>query len=368
MIKEGKIGVQETIFLVVIALSNRIFFTAPAVVARAVGTGSWYMALISNAVAIAFFSLIVLLLKRFPGKNLLEIFPMVFGRVIGFCVSAVYAISFIVAGGVLIREFVDMLKIYVFPRTPISVLTGSLIVVIMAAAFLGLETIARTAKLVGYALLIGFILILVLAAQHYNPDNLYPLFGYGLDRTIIEGISRSSAFSEIIVVAIFAGSLHGIHHIKKIGYISLVLAGVIVSVTFLCLELVFPYYSFQELTSPLFEIVKIINYGIFIQRLESIFLLLWVVATVISGSTVFYSSVSCFCKTFRLQDARPVVIPLAILMYAVVMIPTDLIDVVEIYIEALRIYPIFLFYFVPLIALLVSVLRKKKGESRVAPS
>lgn len=361
MINEGKIGVQEAICLVVLSTGNRIFFTAPSVVAQATGNAGWYMAIISCAVTMLAFTFIYLLLKRFPGKDLLQVFRISFGGFFGTLIGVVYAGSFLTASGILLREFYEMLKSYVYPNTPISVLNATMVIAVSIIVFLGLESIARAGKLVAIISSFSYVSLLLLASQNYRLCNLFPFFGYGLGNTIMEGLTRSSAFSEVIILAVFAGSLQGPQHIKKAGFLSILLSGLVISSGLFCLTLVFTYYALQQQTAPLYELAILINYGDFLQRLDPAFLFLWVIITVISSSVVFYCAVSCFCKSFRLSDKRPVILPMAILLFAVTMIPSDLPSVVHDYIELLRIFPVFLFYILPLITLITAVLRHKKG-------
>ena len=59
------------------------FFTSPSALTNYVGTASWYMTLISDLTAIIGFAFLYLLLKRFPGKDIVEIFNVSFGKLIG---------------------------------------------------------------------------------------------------------------------------------------------------------------------------------------------------------------------------------------------------------------------------------------------
>lgn len=361
MIKEGKIGVQEAICLFTITMSNQIFFTAPTVVAQHVGTAGWYMTLVSNIVSIIAFTLIYLLLKRFPGKGMIEIFYNTLGKKLGFVFSFIYATSCLVAPAILMREFGDVSKVFILPLAPISIITGAIVISAVIAAFLGLESIARIAKLAAYICLAGYISVLVLSRNESDFSNLNPIWGYGLDKTIVEGITRSSVFSEIILVAVFAGSLQGIEHVKKVGYFTLILSGLIMSAGILCMTLTFPYPVIQEMTSPMYNLTRIIRYGAFVQRLDPLFIFLWEITTVISISILFYTSVSIFCRIFKLQDKRPLIIPLAVILFTTTMTITDITSVVETYVEILRFFAAGLFYVVPIIALVAAIIRKKKG-------
>lgn len=366
MIKEGKFGVNEAVCLVTMAICNKIFSTTPAYVTRTIGNTGWYMTLISCAVALVFFTFIYLLLKRFPGRNIVEIYDASLGRVVGFIFSFLLMGSFLLSVGIYTREFTDILKIYSLPFTPLSVIIGTLLSVAAIAAFLGLETIARVAKLAFYPALIGYLLILIFSSSYFEPFKLLPIFGYGLDKTVITGVLRGSAYDEVIILAVFAGSLQGIEHIKKAGFISLLLSGFIISIGLLCFALVFEYTSIQEVTIVAYVMTRKIEYGVFFQRMDPIFLLQWIITTAVYISILFYTTVSIYCKLFRLQDARPVVIPMAVLAFSIAVFPKDITSVISVYVQGIRNYGNITFFVMPVIALIIAVIRDKKGESKCA--
>jgi spore germination protein (amino acid permease) len=366
MIKEGKFGVNEAVCLVTIAICNKIFSTTPGSVTRTIGTTGWYMTLISCASALVFFIFIYLLLKRFPGKNIVEIYEASLGRIIGFIFSFLLMVSFLSGSGIYTSEYVSIMKIYIFPITPLSVLIGALIFAASVAAFLGLETIVRVAKLAAYSALFGYFLILIFSSQYFKLAHILPILGYGLDRTVITGILRGSAYAEVVILAVFAGSLQGIGYIKKAGLISMILSGFLLSLGLLCFSFVFTYTTTEEVTAPIYVMVRILRYGAFFQRLDPIFIFIWIITTIIYISILFYTAVSIYCKIFRLQDTRPVIIPMAVLAFTIAIFPKDFSSVVAEYVEGFRTYSNITFFVLPLIALIVAVIRKKKGENQCA--
>ena len=366
MIKEGKFGVYEAVCLVIIAICNKIFSTTPGYVTRTIGTTGWYMTLISCTTAIAFFALIYLLLKRFLGKNIVEIYDTSLGRVVGFVFSFLLMASFLLSVGIYAREFTEIMKTYALPATPPSVIIGTLIFTASVAVLLGLETIARVAKIALYPALLGYFLILVFSSEYFKLHNLFPILGYGLDKTVFTGILRASAYDEVTILAVFAGSLQGTAHIKKAGFTSLILSGFIISLGLLCFSLAFEYTSIQEITIVAYILTRGLKYGTFFQRMDPIFLLLWIITTTIYISILFYTTVSIYCKLFRLQDAKPVAIPMAVLAVSIAIIPKDFSSVLSVYVEGIRTYGNITFFIMPVIALIVAAIRKKKGESECA--
>ena len=366
MIKEGNFGYHEAISTLLITIVINVFFTSPAIVVEIVGNVGWYMTIISMLTAIFAFMFLYLLLKRFPNKNIMEISDVVLGK----WGSAVFLFLF---GGFLlwtasisIREFAEILKIYVLPRTHPSFITILFLITIVFFSYMGLETIVRFAKFIIYILGAGFILVIILSSQNFNFKNLFPILGYGLDNTLINGLLRSSLYGEIVLIGVIASSLQGYKEIKRIGLSTLFLAGLITSISLLVFTLVFPYTVGQEITSPMYEMAALINYGGFMQRMEPLFLFLWNFGSFVEIAFVFYATLMIYCHIFRIDDKRPVILPMVTTLYSLSLIPKSITEVTSGYVQTLRSWG-WVFYFIPpVFILIIAMIRKKKGESKNA--
>ncbi|MBK1812346.1 endospore germination permease [Clostridium sp. YIM B02505] len=359
MIKEGKIGVQEAITLIVIIISVKIYFVGPSMTVKALGTSTWYMTLISAATAIVGFTFIYILLKRFPDKDLVFAFEKSFGRLLGSIASIILSIMLLVNGAVLLREFSEVSKVYVIPETPLVFHIFTQIVVITIICFLGLETIARFSKHIGYFILLSFIGTIVFNYNHFDYHNLFPLLGYGIKPTVVFGLKESSFYGEVVILGVIAQSLQGTKHLKKIGFTSLIISGCLISAAYLSSTLIFRYSQAQEVTSLMYTMTRVIQLGFFFNRLDPIFIFSWSIGTLISVSTLFYTFLSTYCKAFRIQDMRPLIIPSAIILFALSMIPNNLMNLMS-FITILRQYGWVVFFALPFAALIIDIIRKKK--------
>ena len=104
---------------------------------------------------------------------------------------------------------------YVLPLSPPSYIMGLFLIGVIVVSIFGLETQARLARVVAPVLLIGLIIVLLLAAQNYEPHRLNPIFGYGLNRILLHGVLRNSVYAYPIIAAVIAKSLQGTEHIKR---------------------------------------------------------------------------------------------------------------------------------------------------------
>ncbi len=362
MIQEGKIGVREAVWLVTLAISAKVFFASPSMLVGLVGNTGWYMTLISALTALIGFMFIYLLLKRFPGKDIMEIFDITLGRFLGFTFSGILAFYLLFKAVTRVAEFNEVIKVYVFPLSPNWLIIGIYVVCVFTLCTLGLESIARFAKLLVYFMLAGFLAVLILNSQNYNPNYLYPILGYGLDKTLLHGVVRSSVYGEVILLAVFAQSLQGLKHIKKEGVIGILLSAVLISLSLLSYILTFPYYTARDITAPMYEMATLIDYGRFLQRVEPIFLFIWITGTLISTTIVVYSFIWIYCRIFRIQDKKPICIVGCILLYAVALMHKDLETILD-YVKWNRDYGAIIIFILPLVSLTAALIRKKGAKT-----
>lgn len=362
MIKEGKFGVRETVALIVISMSSKGLFSTTARVLSITATSAWFMTLISCASASVLFIFIYQLLKRFPGKNIIEIYYITLGRAIGFIFSFILAVAIIFCCGILVREFTAICNEYVFPNTPMPLISVVFILPVMIGSYLGIESIARYAKLTAYFALAAFLLMMLMVSPEFEFGNMWPAMGYGLGTTVWEGLKRTCTYSEIIFIAIIAGSMHGIKQIKKAAYASLVISALLLCACLLSSVLVLSYPVAQEQIAPVYMVSREINLGDFFKRLDPLFLYLWFSTSIITAAAEFYFGISVYCKTFRLQDRRPLILPAAVIVYIISFIPKDFTEVANA-LQFIRTNGIFVVFLMPAIALAASLLRKKRAAS-----
>ncbi len=359
MIKEGKIGVKEATWLIVITSTSKVFYTSPSMLANIVGNTGWYLTIISCAVAIFLFVFVIKLLKMFEGKDLVEVYNVSLGHFTGFIFSLITGLFLLFLSVVYITEFHEVIRVYVFPLSPDWYVIGIFVICVFILSLKGLEAIARLSKLIIYVLLAGFVVILLMGTQNYNINNLFPILGHGFDKTLLHGIIRSSAYGEVIVLAVFAKSMHNTANIKKVGINSLLISGLIVAISIFAFTLTFPYHTAKNITSPMYEMSTLIDYGRFIQRVEPVFLFIWVISSLISGSVLFYSFVRIYCTVFKIMDKRPIIITGSIILFSSSFLHKDITTVIFGSVQITRKYgsiPVFIF---PLIALIIASIREK---------
>ena len=361
MLKEGKFGLAEAISITTLLMITKIFYTSPVVVVKSVGTAAWYMTLVSFLTSLLLFYLVYSLMKRFPGENIIQIFELVLGKVVGKIFGLAFSIFILYYSAMNLREFLELLKAYVLPYTPPSLIFAGFIGVSMLLAYLGLEVIARVSYLSIYPVLIGLAILLAMASTYYNPDNIKPFFGYGLDKTIYNGVLRSSAYAEVLLLALAMNALKDVKTFMKAGFISLTIGAAVFSICLLLYIRAFGYQLGSENLSGMFQLSRIIYLSRFFQRVESIFLFIWILCSIVTVSTSFYMSIATYCKVFNIPSQKPLIYLFGVLLFIIAITPQNISEVIEVHMLVIRQYSGIGVYGGPILVLMISLLFGKKG-------
>ncbi len=249
-VRGGRIGFQETVCLVTLGISAKVFFTSPAMAAARVGTAGWYMTLFSAAVAAIGFLVICLLIRRFPDADIVHRFEQALGHPVGFVFSGLLAAGLFYIAATRLLGFTEVLRTYVYSYSPSCYVFSFALACVGVMSLLGLESLARFSKLIMYIMRVSLMAVLVLGSQSYRLYPLEPILGYGLLNTVKAGAVRSSAYAEVILLAVFAQSFHGLKFILREGLVSLLLSGAIIGSCILCFSMAFSYKVARKLPPP----------------------------------------------------------------------------------------------------------------------
>lgn len=361
MFDEGKVGVFEMICLMTITITAKIFFLSISQISELSGTSAWLQTIITGLTMLLIFFIIYKLMERFEGNNLLEIYDIVFGSIIAKIIFLSLVIYFIVYIAFILREFVDILKSISLPLTPISLTLISFILAMILICNKGFESLTRIASFFSLLLIIMFFSIIFIPVYAFNIHRLFPILGYGLDKTIINGITYTSSYAELIALPIFIKSFQGIKNFKKIGYWTIILSSLTFFIATFSYVLIMPYNVAPTNIAGLYTLARGISYGRFLQRFEALYIIAWVLSSLINLGFGLYFLSFVFAKTYKLPDYKPLIIPFSILIYTVAILPQNFSWISQIGIRFIRTYSVIPAFGLILLALILSLIRNKKG-------
>lgn len=360
MLKEGKIGVFEATCIVSIAITAKLFFASPRALAEVVGPAGRLMHIVAIPAALVGFLFIFLLMKRFPGQDLVSVFETVFGKIAGSLSIIILAATFLFNSVLFTREFSEAIKVYIYPFTPPSMIMIFFLIPVLLMVYLGFESLARTVASFIWIAAIALLSVFILAGPLYKIYNLFPLFDGEIGYIAITGLKRSSVYGDIVFLAVILNPLQGIGHFKKAGLMAVLFSGMFIFTGLLILGLAFPKTVASELTIPMLSLARVIEFGTFFQRFESVYIFVWSISAILAAGVNLYAFTSIYCKVFRIKDQKPLVLSLGVILFSIgILMPS--ITVIVSLIALFRDFSWAVYFGIPLLALFFAAARGKKG-------
>ncbi|HHV98660.1 MAG TPA: endospore germination permease [Clostridiaceae bacterium] len=357
-------GVWEAVTIMVILFCTQVFLDFPRTMVENAGNAGWILVIYVTIIVLLLFAIMSKLYSRFEGMDILDISEYLAGNVGRIIAGMVFLVYFVFILSVVLREYAENVKTVSLPTTPIVYIMCFFAISMIVGAYAGIEALVRTSAVSVPVIIVAYISILLGVSQYFDITNLFPILGTGAKDIFINGIPKISFFSAISVLFFIAPFVKTYKNFKSVGYISIIIAGIGLTLSSLVYMLVFPYPASLENVLPLYTLARLINYGRFFQRIETIFVVIWDTVAMLYLSTVLFLTVYVFKKTFKLVYYKPLIIPFTLIIVTVSLIPQSYMSVVELENRYFRrIIWTVSFAFITLI-MLAAILFKKRRKRR----
>jgi len=314
-IERGRISSSQAVALIATIVGPTAILTGVTPLIAQAKQDAWIGGLLLILYGIVIVWLAAGLTLRFPGKTLLEIVTLLLGRPARWLLGGLYTWWLLHVTAVIVREMGEFALSAMLPRTPIMVIMGSLLVVVVFAVRGGLEVIARATQFVFPLMPLLIMGIILLAFPDFQLENLLPLLQEGF-RPIVQGaFPLAGFFGEFVVAALaifpFVADRGGI---IASGILAVVLIGLFTILAAVSsIALLGPALAAQQ-TFPFVRVVRFVALAEFLERLDPMLILAWFFGIAIKVMIWFYALVLTAAHWLNLSDYRPLTFPFAVIV------------------------------------------------------
>lgn len=362
MIREGRFGVFEAVTLLLWPTLGKIYLSYSSGIIQENYSAAWIAVIIGCITASIWFLPLAGLLKRYPGEDFANIAESVAGPFFGKILTGVVVGFFFISTVLILRQIAETVIGTALPQIPLLAIIIPFTLVMLLPSYWGLETSARFAALATPFLLIGGIGLFFLQFKNMSLNNLAPLWGPGIKQLAINGFSCSSLLSELIFLGFLAPSIPKKKTIA-IGIYLIVSASILLTAAMLVTQTIFPPQVAAENTYPFYEISRSIYFGRFYQRVEFVFIFIWISIVLLSLAIRFYFTTIGLARIFRMPYHQPLIGMVALMVLAAALLFPNYNTVI--YLDNLirghwSWVPAFL---IPLIIYLTALILRKRGKT-----
>jgi len=316
------VGVSEAITVLFIFISAKVLLTHIILVLHAGMNAAWAIPILDTAVALLGVWLLVSLLDRYSGRDLVQIGEHLTGPYVNLLFSLFYLAVFLGGAGLALRAASERMVAGFLPDTPISVVAFSFLLGSTVVSYLGLEAVTRSARFLAGVLVVSALALAVLTVPMWQLHVFFPLWGAGPWKLLLGALANTGDFVQILLLGLIAPFLPA-SKIKHVGVWGVVIGGFFIFLFILLPLLIFTFPAASELTLPSFEVARIISIGRFGQRLEIVFMPIWVFGNLIFLAISLYAGAAVLTSLCRLNDVRPFVLAVAALVMTVAFVPQN---------------------------------------------
>jgi spore germination protein KB len=336
-------------------------FVIPSALATFAKSNAWISSLIGLLFGLLFVLLFVKISAVYPEKTFIEINKMVFGRWIGNLVSVLFLFPILLMSTGNLREIGDFFTTQVMIDTPLEVIHLFTLIAAIYVIRKGLEVISRTCEIFFPWTTLFLIILIIFLIPEIKIHNLNPNFAKGFGP--IFGATYSYIGIPFCQLAVFLMILPNVNNVAKarrsfflgvsIGSLGITL------ITTMCLG-VLGYDFTSRNMYPTYVLGKMISIGGFIERVEVLVAISWILTTFFKLLVNLYVLILGISQMLKLNDVKPLVFPLGffLMVYSLNNYP-NIVYFNDIIFEMWMPYAVTVFLLLPLFVLTAAFIKTK---------
>lgn len=319
----AKITSKEAIMMVLTVFVAHTIVSLPQNLIQNTKSATILNLIFVGILAILLAYIIYRLLKNFASLDIIDISKYLGGKMFQIIVGSLFIAYFMISSASLLREFCEGLRIAFFPMTSIIFIIFPFILGMFINNNLSFGSNAKTISIIFPIVLFSILFLFFANYKHFSFERMFPILGKGFVNTFITGIGNITAFGGISCLYFIPPYLKDPKKMKKICLTS-VIVGLIYFI--FCVSIILFMFSFfidADKVLPLYSAARYIEFGTFFQRLEAIFMLIWILEVSCYVIVANRFSMTIFQKMANLEDQKPLALIFPLIIFGISLIPKN---------------------------------------------
>ena len=365
MLEGGKISARQVILLVFSSRINILIAFLPILVAPPANQDVWLSVLVMAPINLIIAVPIYLLAKRFPNQTLYEYCQTIMGKA-GQVLGLLFVWFSLHTSALALSYFSNFFTTTIMPETPSLFFIITITLVSAYAVHHGIEVLGRFSEFIAPFIMLTIITIFLLLSKDIDFHELTPILEKGIYPTLLGGLFASSLMIETLGFGMILPFLNEQGKTKKVILFStLLLVPFILIITFAVL-MTFGSELAKTFVYPPYNAVRFVHVGDFLERIDAIYIGIWILGMFIRVSFSYYLAVLGVSQLFHLKDYKPLILPTGTIVVSLTtLINTNVVELREfVSYQVYTWYSLFFILFIPSLLLLTAKIRKKGERSR----
>jgi spore germination protein KB len=336
-----------------------IFTVTPAVFLAK--QDAWISLILASLICLFTTFVAVKLSLLHPEQTFVQYSQTILGKWLGKIILVPYFLMWVSVTGIILREYADFVYITLFSSTPIWI-----IVLIMLGAIVyvtysgGLRSIGRSSEIIGPISVLGCILIIIFSVKDWDWLRILPVYSNTGFLPLVKGsLIPASFLAESFMVVMLIAFMSKPQRAMISSLFGVAAASVAVLAMTLTVVMVFGPNLPSKFLYPLYSVVTYISVMDFIQNIDVLVVLLWIIGIFIKLSLYLFITSYGTAQLFRIKKWKHTIWWIAPIVFVISLLPrntTDTMNYARFWLAI--IFPVNLIG-IPLFMLIIGTIRKK---------
>ena len=318
-----KIGVLEAVCLILSFVVSHTVLSLPKALVDTTESSTLLNILFITSVALIFVYIVCKIMKFFPGMDILDISEFLGGKILKNIIGFIFILYFVISSCIFLRNFAECLEIVYYPSTDIIFIILFFIISIPITTKLAFNANLKANLIIIPIVLISIVFLFIVNIRSFSVQRIYPILGNGFYETFLSGITNIYAFSGIVLIYFLPPLLKEPNKLMKISITGTIISSIYLLFVVSLIIFIFPVFVELDEVLPLYTIATYVEFGSFFQRLESVFLLIWLIAFACYLSIVINFSLFTFKKITGIKDIKPMIYPFTFVALGIAILPKN---------------------------------------------
>lgn len=299
-----KICISEGIALIFVVMINQVLLGTAKNIVITTASSAWLNTIFIILIGLALVFIITKLFKKFTNFDIIDISEFVGGKVLKTIIGIISIAFFIFSAILILHHICDCLSIIYFSN--INVLFLQLIFLVGATfgAKKGFLAISKTNLIFTIFLIIPMLILWISLLFNMDFEHFFPILGYGFNNTFFGNATNIYAFSGLIYLFFIMPFLNNSNDFSKIGFISFIISSIYLLLTVISLLLTFPFSTITEELLSIYLLSRIVSIGYFVERVDVLYVFLWILSSFSYLSTLIYFTCNNFKKITNIKNSN----------------------------------------------------------------
>lgn len=319
-----KIGKIEAVCLMLIIVVNEMIINVPNMIILNTKTGSTLNMIFVSILAVVFTYTVCKLFKPFYGKDILDVAEYVGGKTLKIILGILCVLFFVFLSSINLRYFANSLKVIYFNTSPLVYILLFFLIPALYINKYGLRAISGV-NLVFFPIIIAsFIFLLISSYDTFTMVRIFPILGEGFSKTFLTGTSNIFSFTGLAFIYFLPALLKDSKDFKKVSVISIIISAICLLLSVVSLLMAFPAITKTDETLSVYLLTRLVELGDFLERLDAMFIFIWIIAHISFLSLTFFYILKIFQKITRIEDSKTLTSSLGLIVLGSSMIFKDI--------------------------------------------